>query len=240
MAKNDKHLVVGAGEIGRAVRNVLSKKFDVSIRDKDDEVPGEFGVLHIAYPPIKNFLEITKKYIKKYKPDLVIVHATVPVGFTKKLGKSAVHSPVRGVHPHLEEGILTFEKYFGGPKAKEAAEIFEKLGVKAVTFPKAETTELMKILDTTYYGWNIVFNKEAKRLCDKFGVDFEDVYMRANKDYNEAYTKLGMPHVVRPVLKYMDGDIGGHCVIPNTKLLNDWLTNTLKNRNKLYAKKKKK
>ena len=84
-----------------------------------------------------------------------------------------------------------------------------------------------------------MFGKEAKRLCDKFGVSFEDVYTRANKDYNEAYTKLGMSNVVRPVLKYMDGEIGGHCVIPNTKLLNDWLTNTLKNRNALYSKKKK-
>lgn len=237
--KNNKHLVIGAGEIGRAVKNVLSAKFDVVIRDKDDSVDGKFDVLHIAYPPIKNFLEITKKYIKQYKPSLVIIHATVPIGFTKKIGKNAVHSPVRGVHPHLEKGIMTFEKYFGGPKAEEAAKVFRSLGVKTITFPKAETTELMKILDTTYYGWNIIFNKEAKRLCNKFKVNFEDVYIRANKDYNEAYTKLGMAYVVRPVLKYIEGEIGGHCVIPNTKLLNDWLTNTLKNRNKSYISKKK-
>ena len=232
-------MVVGAGEIGKAIYSVLSKKYDVSIRDKDDEFPGEFEILHIAYPPVKNFIGITREYIKKYKPSLVVVHATVPVGFTNKIGKFAVHSPVRGVHPHLEEGIMTFEKYFGGPKAGEAAKIFSAIGIKTVFFPKAETTELMKILDTTYYGWNIMFGKEAKRLCDKFKVDFEDVYTRANGDYNEAYTKLGMSNVVRPVLKYMDGEIGGHCVIPNTKLLNDWLTNTLKNRNILYSKNKK-
>ncbi|MDO8504642.1 MAG: hypothetical protein Q7S36_02195 [Candidatus Liptonbacteria bacterium] len=232
--KKQRHLVVGAGEVGRAVYNVLSKKYDVSIRDKSDELPGRFDVLHVTYPPIKNFLAITKKYIKTYRPSLVIIHSTVPVGLTRQIGKLAVHSPIRGVHPRLEAGIMTFEKYFGGPKAKEAGKIFSDLGIKAGCFPKAETTELMKILDTTYYGWNIMFSKEAKRLCDKFGVDFEDAYTRANKDYNEAYTRLGMPHVVRPVLRYVKGKIGGHCVTPNTKLLDDWLTNTLKSRNKKY------
>ncbi len=241
--KNNKdltHIVVGAGEIGYAVYNILSREYKASIRDKNDDIKGRFDVLHVAYPPVKNFIKITKGYIKQYKPSLVIVHATIPVGFTKKIGKNAVHSPVRGVHPHLEAGIMTFEKYFGGPLANKAGEIFSELGVKVVCYPKAEVTELMKILDTTYYGWNIVFAKEAKRLCDKFKVDFNEVYGRANKDYNEAYTKLGMSHVVRPVLKYMEGEIGGHCVIPNTKLLSDWLTNTLKNRNKTYVSKKKK
>lgn len=239
MQKKDKHLVIGSGEIGTAMGNVLREKFDVSIRDKNDEIGGRFDVLHITYPPIKNFVAVTKKYINQYKPKLVIIHATIPVGFTRKIGPIAVHSPVRGVHPHLERGIMTFEKYFGGKNAKQAARYFEALGVKTVCFDKSETTELMKILDTTYYGWNIVFNKEAKRLCDKFGVDFDDVYTRANKDYNEAYSRLGMNHVVRPVLKYVAGKIGGHCVIPNTKLLNDWLSNTLRKRNMFYKQRKK-
>lgn len=238
MQKRDKHLIIGSGEIGTAMKNVLSQRFDVSIRDKKDEIHGHFDILHITYPPVKNFIAITKKYIKQYKPSLVIIHSTIPVGFTKKLGTMAVHSPVRGVHPHLERGIMTFEKYFGGPKAKLAAEYFKALGIKTICFEKAETTELMKILDTTYYGWNIVFNKEAKRLCDKFKVSFDDVYIRANKDYNDAYARLGKANVVRPVLNYVAGDIGGHCVIPNTKLLNDWLTNTLKKRNSVYKTKK--
>lgn len=230
--------MLGAGEIGRALKNVLGKKYNVSIRDKSDELKGVFAVLHVAYPPVKDFLAITKKYIKQYKPRLVIIHSTIPVGWTGRVGKIAVHSPVRGVHPKLEKGIMTFEKYFGGPKAQEGAKIFSALGVKTVCFEKPETTELMKILDTTYYGWNIIFNKEAKRLCDKFRVDFEEAYTRANNDYNEAYKKLGMSHVVRPVLRYVKGEIGGHCVIPNTKLLDDWLTNTLRKRNDLYKKRK--
>ena len=232
--KKTKHLIIGGGEIGNALFNILKKKFDVSIRDKNDEVKGKFDVLHIAYPPIKNFIGVTKKYIKEYKPNLVIIHSTVAVGTTKKIGTIAVHSPVRGIHPHLERGIKTFTKYFGGQKSKIAEKYFKEVGVPTKFFPNSEMTELLKILDTTYYGWNIVFAKETKRICNKYKVDFDAVYTEANREYNRGYKKLGMSHVVRPVLKFMPGKIGGHCVIPNTKLLNDWLTNTLKKRNATY------
>jgi len=232
--KKSTHLVIGRGEIGTALFNILKKKFDVSIRDKNDKVIGKFDVLHIAYPPIKNFVGITKKYIKEYKPSLVIIHSTVAVGTTKKIGTIAVHSPVRGIHPHLEKGMRTFTKYFGGPRAKIAERYFKEVGIPTESFPNPETTELLKILDTTYYGWNIVYAKETKRICDKYKVSFDSVYTEANKEYNRGYKKLGMPNVMRPVLKFMPGKIGGHCIVPNTKLLNDWLTNTLKKRNSTY------
>ena len=230
----EKHLIIGAGEVGRALFEVLKDGYDVLLRDKQSDLEGRFDVLHIAYPPFKDFVSVTKNYVKQYRPKLVVIHATVPVGVTKKVGLNAVHSPIRGVHPHLAAGIRTFVKYFGGAKAKEAAKIFAALGVKTQTFQKAETTELAKILDTTYYGWNIIFAKEAERLARKFKLDFDEVYTVPNKEYNEGYRKLGKPNVARPVLKAMPGKIGGHCVVPNCDLLDDWLTNTLKNRNKAY------
>ena len=39
-----------------------------------------------------------------------------------------------------------------------------------------------------------------------------------NHTYNEGYKKLGKTYVVRPVL-YPTDKIGGHCIIPNAKLL---------------------
>ena len=125
-------------------------------------------------------------------------------------------------------------KYFGGKKAKEAADIFSALGVPVKIFPKSGTTELLKILDTTYYGWNIVFAKEVKRICDKLNLGFNEVYTDANNSYNEGYKKLGKPNVVRPVLAPMPGKIGGHCIVSNCNLLEDWLTKTVKDRNKKY------
>ena len=228
------HLIIGEGEIGSALKEVLSPHYPAQSRDLKSDLQGHFDVLHICYPPIKNFIEVTKEYAKTYTPELIIVHATVPVGTTSALGGNAVHSPVRGTHPRLAEGIKTFVKYFGGPKAEEAAEYFVKIGIPTKTFAKSETTELAKILDTTYYGWNIVFAKEVKRMCDTMGLNFEEVYTIPNNDYNEGYGKLGKPNVLRPVLSPVPGKIGGHCVIPNTELLDDWLTNTLKEQNETY------
>ena len=232
--KKAKHLIIGAGEVGRALYNVLKTHYRVLLCDKNNDKNGTFGVLHIAYPPQKDFIQATKRYIKIYKPKLVVIHSTIAVGTTRRIAPFAVHSPIRGVHPRLEKGIKTFVKYFGGPKAVEASKYFSKIGIKTKTFPRAETTEFLKLLDTTYYGWNIVFVKEAKGICDKLGFDFNEVYTIPNQDYNEGYRKLGMPHVARPVLRPMPGKIGGHCVIPNCDLLDDWLTRTIKQRNRKY------
>lgn len=229
-----KHIVVGSGEVGKALYSVLRSHYDVAIRDVKSDIRGHFDVLHLCFPPIKNFVSVAKSYIKLYTPSVVIVHSTVPVGTTQKLGARAVHSPIRGVHPNLERGIKTFVKYFAGAKAKQAASYFEVIGIKTQVFKKSETTELAKILDTTYYGWNIMFAKEAARICKKLGLDFDEVYTDPNQTYNEGYRKLGKSNVVRPVLKSMPGPIGGHCVISNCDLLDDWLTKNLKNRNKTY------
>ena len=234
MEKNKKHLIIGSGEVGRSLFNVLKLHYDVFLRDKNDDLSGKFDVIHICYPYNKNFTKISKSYILKYKPDLIIIHSTVPVGITKKISLTAVHSPIRGLHPNLEKGIKTFVKYFGGKKAKEAAKIFSNMGIKTQHFAKSETTELLKILDTTYYGWNIIFAKEVKRICDKLKLNFDDVYTIANKDYNNGYIKLGKSNVVRPVLKPIPGKIGGHCVVQNCDLLNDWITKIIKERNKNY------
>lgn len=231
---HSRHLVIGAGEVGQAIYEVLKGHYKADIRDVEDGLKGPYDVLHIAYPPVLGFVDITKRYIKKYKSELVIVHSTVPVGTTSKIGKNAVHSPIRGIHPHLAEGIKTFVKYFAGEKAEEASAYFKKIRVPVKTFKKPETTELAKILDTTYYGWNIIFAKEVARICEEEGLDFDDVYTTPNKDYNEGYMKLGKENVVRPVLKATPGKIGGHCVVPNCDLLDDWLTKVIKERNEQY------
>ncbi|MBI4993486.1 hypothetical protein HZC33_00800 [Candidatus Wolfebacteria bacterium] len=234
MSYSKKHLIIGAGQIGNALYKVLSPYYNVFVIDKNDKIDGNFDVMHICYPNMKDFIKITKAYIKKYHSKSVIIHSTVPVGTTKRISSMAVHSPIRGLHPNLEKGIKTFVKYFGGKKANEAAKIFSGIGIDTQCFKKSETTELLKILDTTYYGWNIIFAKEVKNICDKFGVDFEEAYVIPNQHYNEGYKKMGKQHFIRPVLKHMPGKIGGHCVVSNCDLLDSWITKTIKQRNKKY------
>ncbi|MDP3725387.1 MAG: hypothetical protein Q8R20_02880 [Nanoarchaeota archaeon] len=228
------HLIIGAGVVGAALRKILVPYYEVVIRDREGGVAGPFYVIHIAYPWTKNFLRDTKKYIKEYDPKLAIIHSTVPVGTARKIGRIAVASPIRGDHPGLEKRLKTFVKYFGGARARSAAGIFSTIGIKTKICKNAETVELLKILDTTYYAWNIVFCKEVKRICDNMNLDFDEVYTIPNTDYNEGYKKLGKSNVIRPILKPVSGPIGGHCLIPNAGLLDDWITKAIRERNKTY------
>jgi UDP-N-acetyl-D-mannosaminuronate dehydrogenase len=233
-----KHLILGTGEVGKAILNLTGGTgIDKSV-PKDVEKAlskDKFDVLHVSFPYSPSFVAHVRDYKRKYLKTggLVIIHSSIPVGTTVKCGKNAVHSPIRGVHPHLEEGIKTFVKYFGGKEAQRAAKIMKACGVnKSVTTLKAEETEALKLWDTTYYGWNIVFMKAVYAFCKKHKLSFDLVYSSANLSYNDGYKELGRPEVVRPVLKPMPGKIGGHCIMNNAQLLNDELAKMLIKANK--------
>lgn len=219
-----KHLVIGLGEVGTAIQNILQcDGYDTA---KGIQAPeGAFDVIHICFPYQPGFVATVHQYRSFFGADMVIVHSSVPVGTCDPEGW--VHSPVRGVHPNLELGIRTFVKYFGGARAGEAGVIFNVLGINCMATEKARTTEALKLWDTTQYGIMIALEKHIHDWCEENHVPFDLVYEHANRTYNLGYTRLGMEHVVRPHLKHMDGPIGGHCVIPNAHLLNspiaDWL-----------------
>lgn len=222
---NQKIGILGFGEVGQAIAKFY-KNPKIKDINRDDGLKG-VDVLHVCIPYSDNFVNLVKKEIKETEPKLTIIHSTVAPGATKKIGGMAVHSPIRGVHPRLYEGIKTFVKYIGADN-KTAAKMAEKhlkdLGVKTKIFNSSATTEIGKLLDTTYYGVVIAWHGEKKKLCDKMGVDFEQAVVDFNKTYNEGYKKLGMHHVVRPVLYAPNPHIGGHCIIPNAKLLKKYLS----------------
>jgi UDP-N-acetyl-D-mannosaminuronate dehydrogenase len=212
--------ILGFGEIGKAIAEFYENP-KIKDLNRDDGLEG-VEVLHVCIPWSNDFVKTVKNQIKKIQPKLTIIHSTVVPGTTKKIGGSVVHSPVRGVHPDLFKGIKTFVKYIGADN-KAAAELAEvhlgSLGVKTKTFFPAATTELGKLLDTSYYGVCIAWHGEMAKLCNKFGVDFKKAVADFNQTYNSGYEKLGMKNVVRPVLYAPQNGIGGHCVIPNAKIL---------------------
>ena len=129
---------------------------------------------------------------------------------------------VMGVHPVLAKSMKTFYKIIGGldNEAVEAiASHFRDIGINCIIYDTPEDSEAAKLLSTTYYGWNILFMKKAYKFCKKHNLNFDEVYTKTNDVYNDGYTKLGMPHVIRPVLKYVDGPIGGHCIVNNFKVI---------------------
>jgi len=221
---NEKVGILGYGEVGKAVAKFYN---DHKVKDlsRKDNFKG-IDILNVCIPWSDKFSEIVEKEIKLSKPKLTIIHSTVEPGTTKQLSSKfkgmVVHSPVRGVHPRLHEGIRTFVKYIGADN-KKAAELakkhLESLGMKTEVFDSSTATELGKLLDTTYYGLTIAWHGEMKKLCDKFGVNFDETVTHFNNTYNEGYKELGKHNVVRPVLYPPEGPIGGHCVVFNAEIL---------------------
>lgn len=236
-----KSLVIGSGEIGRSLYNVLKKAHVVHIRDKKEpkRLPKQFDVLHICIPASKQFKGIVNEYIKQYEPSLVIIHSTVAPGTTRSLGENVVHSPVHGKHPHLEVGIKTFGKYVGGinkKKVDEAVVYLRHAQINAIAVDSPETSELSKILCTTYLTTVVTFMQEAKRMCDKHDADFDHVYTIWNGLYNFGSQRLGKNHLIRPVLEFIPGATGGHCCLPNLELIKgEPLAKFLKKRNATYG-----
>lgn len=234
--------ILGFGEIGKAIAEFYKNPL-IKDLNRDDGLEG-VEVLHICIPWSDKFIDIAEKEIKKIKPELTIIHSTIALGTTKKLsdkfGGMVVHSPVRGVHPYLYKGIKTFIKYIGAENkvaGKAAEKHLNSLGIRTKIACPSAATEALKLWDTTQYGWFIILNKEIKKWCDKNKVDFETVYTEANKSYNEGYKKLGRFDVLRPHLKYMAGEIGGHCVIQNCKILDSAIAEFILLKNKSYGKK---
>ena len=62
--KKNKHLVIGAGEVGRSLFNVLKPHYNIFLRDKNDDLSEKFDVIHICYPYNENFIKISKSYVK--------------------------------------------------------------------------------------------------------------------------------------------------------------------------------
>ena len=212
--------ILGYGEVGRALAKFYTHP-KIKNRTRDDGLT-DLDVLHICIPYSRDFVHTVKKTIVKAHPHITIIHSTVAVGTTQKIGGMAVHSPIRGVHPRLFEGMKTFVTYIGADNkiaAQRAKQHLKSLGLHTKVFFPSKTTELGKLLDTTYYGLCIAFHGEIAKMCRRYNVDFDQVATQFNTSYNEGYARLGMKHVVRPVLRPPNPTIGGHCIIPNTQLL---------------------
>lgn len=235
-----KQLVIGnKGQIGSAIQKILECD-GCDLKSYDNPQGGHYDILHVTIPYSENFVSIVSNYIMDFTPELVIIHSTVPVGTCAKFYNNEhrdiiVYSPCRGVHPDLEMGIRTFDKFFAGRKAQEAAKIFtEKIDGECTWSDNERATESLeaaKLWDTTQYGLNIILEKEIHKYCEKYDLDFEVVYTMFNKTYNEGYEKLHHPEYKKYILEHRDGKIGGHCVMANLDLLDSRICDIIKELN---------
>jgi len=211
-----KTLIIGNGEVGKALYNILSKYYATLITDKEILSDKDIEIIHIAFPYSKHFIKDVKEYQRIYKPKYTVIHSTVPVGTSRQC--NAIHSPVKGIHPYLEKSIKTFTKFLGGSQAGEVADYFRRAEINVYITDKQESTELIKIDSTNWYGVCIEKTKETKELCDRYDVPFE-LFTLWTKDYNEGYERLGFSQYKRPLLIPIMKTLGGHCIRQNAKLI---------------------
>lgn len=202
--QNMKDLVVGQGEIGKPLADLIeSKGVEVHRHDLKNPIALDnwYDYVHICIPWSDKFIEQVALY-KKF--GTVVIHSTVKPGASKQL--DVIYSPVRGVHERMDTDLERYVKYYSG----NPDENFERRFNVCKNVQDSTTLEYTKIMDTTYYGWLIAFRKY---IDSKFPVYWDFC--------NEAQTYLGN----RPVMYNDFEPIGGHCVIENLELINDSLFN---------------
>lgn len=209
-------LVVGLGEVGNPLLEILSRVYHVQGKDLDEvNVDGPIDVMHICYPyKDESFIDTTVSYIQRYNPGLVIINSTVMPGTNRAVYEQTeaqiAYSPVRGKHVRMRDDMLRYTKFVAGVSedgTRQAVQHFERTGMKTAVFSSCEALELAKLLETTYYGVLIAWAQEMERFCHAVDADYNEI-MRFTEEIDY------LPPVV-----FQPGFIGGHCVISNSFLL---------------------
>ena len=242
-------IILGMGEVGETLFDLLvERRFNCIRIDMDKSKCKNYSenstiqnpeYLHVCLPgELTEFVDITSNWISKIEGlKVVLVHSTVKPGTTKNIQEKSkvpvLFSPVRGVHKRFLEDIKKYTKFIASDEKQIDQKIksdLEKRFQKVDWMSTTKTAELAKILvDTTYYGWLINYAQITKMICEKEGIDFDEMWKFAD----EIHENLGN----RP--KMYPGIIGGHCVIPNLSLVEDENLDIIKKINELYEKFKK-
>ena len=229
MNGNMNSLVIGMGEIGSALHSVLNKAYPGTVGSYDlkemalHPTQSRIDIMHICIPYSDRFEDIVKDYVVRYLPKYIVIHSSVPVGTTKKFGVGYFHSPVRGVHPDMEKGILTYTKYLsynqGIHNAELIAEYFEDAEIDVKVVSNTDTTELMKLLELSRYGTYIAFAKEQEQICKAFELSYDQVVTEYEKSRNDGMVNLNHPELCQPILYPFEHYVGGHCTVEDMELL---------------------
>lgn len=221
-------IIIGMGEVGRAVNQVLSTVYRTVTYDpkRDTYTPSmqsapaddDLRVLHICFGYSDEFEESVRKYQMLFEPSYTIIHSTTPVGVSKAL--DCYHSPVMGIQPYLAECLTTFLTYLA-PKNTELKAYLQKAGMDVKCVADSDTTEAGKLWSLTTYALSITLEKEIYNWCLDHNVDYAIAYKHFTHTYNSGYNALGLEKYTRPILEHMEGPIGGHCVLSGVEKLID-------------------
>jgi UDP-N-acetyl-D-mannosaminuronate dehydrogenase len=225
----DKVVIVGLGEVGSSIYHVFknSNKYKVygydinpnKTIDNYEEISYPVEFLHITFPYNNRFISTVYEYANHFKPKMIVIHSTVVPGTTREIFHKTnivtAFSPIRGKHPNLIKHLYFWSKWVVSlpiEKVEEAAQHLSDVGFKVKIYRGCpESVELAKLWETVYRAIMIASWHEIHRIARIYRAEIEAIA-----------EFVGEVHEVlkdRPV--YYPGYIGGHCLIPNTRMLNE-------------------
>jgi 3-hydroxyisobutyrate dehydrogenase-like beta-hydroxyacid dehydrogenase len=222
-------VVIGLGEVGGPIYEILKKAFpevygyDSNLEiciDKLESIPRNVEVVHIAYPfrKLDEFVKSVVDYADDLEAKMVIIHSTVAPGTTRliqsRTSAQIAYSPVRGRHPNLKEHLKFWTKWVSAVDGKAlefAKDHLEHAGFRVRVAPDPESLELAKLWETVYRAAMIACWQEVHRIARMFKADI-GVVAEFISEVHEVLRD-------RPV--YYPDFIGGHCLIPNTRILHE-------------------
>jgi hypothetical protein len=214
------HTVIGNGQVGKAIYPHLmggKQVFDKEWVHNNICTP----VLHICIPYSSQFVDIVKEAQRKSSCIFTFIHSTVKPGTTAKIGKAA-YCPTQGRHADdFTDNMKLYPKGMAGTRP-EYDMLDDKTDFDCIYWgEKTEELEYAKIASTNYMYWNIVYQKEIAKYCDKKGYDFHKIYRAWNKSYNLGIS-VNHPDWQRPVYDLKpEPTPGGHCLPANINIIDD-------------------
>lgn len=233
MSSRNLAVVIGLGEVGAPILELLTGAYGHRVRGRDIEEPDwrfggsplkdpKFEFMHICFPETTNFLKEVAGYVTKYDPDILIIHSTLSPGLTEKVSKylkglrGVFFSPVRG---NMRDGMIWSLKAYSkflAPCSKtgidsdiiaRAKAHLEGASMSVELVSNAKTLEYAKLLDLAYYGTCIAVFQEIERI-----VEAENLQYATIKEFIASTEEESQGKVPRTL--YYGGHIRGHCVIP--------------------------
>jgi len=134
---------------------------------------------------------------------LIVLKSTVVPGTTRELALKlqqisglqagtdfyVAFCPERTIEGASLHGLYTLPKIVGGINEKstdEAATIIGSLGARIIKVSCPEVAELTKLIDNCYRLTNIVFANEIGNICEKIGLDIEELRYASNTAYERT------------------------------------------------------
>lgn len=195
-----KVLVIGLGTVGYPTAQYMGKFFDVygydtkfrsgknftAVRSLNRIEPDVF-VVCVPTDQVRSVCETIASHNK-----LVLIESTVQIGACREIAEGLsiellAHCPHRywGMFPNLH-GVRQLRVL--GALNKESLELakqfYFKIEVPVHLVSSLEVAEASKLVENASRFVNIAFVEEAKMLCDKLGLSFDEVRQACNTKWN--------------------------------------------------------